>query len=180
MTSLCDHCTCRGDFHSCSNTPCGQHDSWYAQQLLLKLEAAKKALKFYADGKHYDTVALEDHPVTGLKHTRLLDNGGIAEETLAWINEAEDASTATFEIDPEYLEVTYEEQEPKPDMNAVAHRLQAALNDHAVWSIGVTEGDGKPPILVVYRAPAFLPLEVPPTFEGFDVVLQTASKPVMF
>ena len=38
-----------------------------------QLDKAKEALKFYADGKHYDT-----HD----GRTRLLDNGGTAEDCL--------------------------------------------------------------------------------------------------
>jgi hypothetical protein len=126
-------------------------------------------------------VALEDHPVTGLKHTRLLDNGGIAEEALRWITETTDASHETLVVDEKHLTVDYHRaEEPDQNLQLAAERLQAALNDHAVWSIGYTEGDGETPTLVVFRAPAFMPLEVPSTFEGFDVVVQTASKPVMF
>ena len=182
MTNLCDHCTCKGDFHACSNTPCGQHDSWYAQQLLLKLEAAKKALQFYADGKHYDTVALEDHPETGLKHTRLLDNGGIAEEVLGWINEAEDAHNQTPTINQQDLVVEYQEhpaeEDPEEKLKAIAQRLKDSLNDPYVWSVGYTQGT-EPPSFVIYRSPSFLAPKLPTEFEGYGVVLQTASKPVM-
>lgn len=186
MTTLCDTCIVRGDFARCQSTRCNLHESWYAQQLALKLEAAKGALQFYADGKHYDTVAMEDHPVTGLKHTRLLDNGGIAEEVLRWIAEAEDASAETPVIDEKHLTVDYQTEEDRKDqsqaledrLREVAQRLMTSLGDSAVWTIGYTVGT-EPPTLIVYREPSLLKAQVPELFEGYHVQLHVASRPVV-
>lgn len=150
----------------------------------MKLEAAKKALRFYCEGKHYDTVALEDHPVTGLKHTRLLDNGGIAEEVLRWIDEAPDASMETPVIDEQHLTVDYqvepgqELEDMEAKLKAVAERLRDSLNDATIWFIGYTVGT-VPPTLVVYREPgALLRPSIPLVFEDHPVQVCNASRPV--
>jgi len=44
-----------------------------------QLDTAKKALRFYADQKHFDTVAIEGSQT---RLTRILDNGAVAEEAL--------------------------------------------------------------------------------------------------
>lgn len=46
------------------------------------LEKAKEALRFYANGKHYDTIPGGTVPGGTVRRTRLLDNGGTAEEAL--------------------------------------------------------------------------------------------------
>jgi hypothetical protein len=49
-----------------------------------ELDIAVKALKFYAEMQHFDTVRVGGDP-EGVTRTRILDNGGTAEEALAQI-----------------------------------------------------------------------------------------------
>lgn len=131
--------------------------------------------------RHFQLMAEQGCKLDPIVLDNVCDHGRVHPEVLRWIDEAPDAHQETPIIDEKHLTVDYRHaEEETQDLRLVAERLKASLNDHAVWSIGYTEGDGKPLTFVVYRAPAFLPLEVPPTFEGFNVVLQTASKPVMF
>lgn len=53
-------------------------------KLRKEIEIAQKALRFYSDQKHFDTVRVDGDP-TGVERTRLLDNGGVAEEALSQI-----------------------------------------------------------------------------------------------
>ncbi len=56
-----------------------------ANVLLRKqLDQAVKALNFYSQGKHFDTVRIDGDPA-GLRRTRILDTGGVAEEALTEI-----------------------------------------------------------------------------------------------
>jgi hypothetical protein len=34
MNDICERCTVRGDLQACVNTPCAEHDSWYAREVL--------------------------------------------------------------------------------------------------------------------------------------------------
>ena len=54
-------------------------------QLRREIEIAQKALQFYADQKHYDTVHIDGDP-ENIKRTRILDTGAIAEEALSQIH----------------------------------------------------------------------------------------------
>lgn len=53
-----------------------------------QLDIAKKALRFYSDGKHFDTVHVDGDPVD-INRTRILDTGGVAEEALKRMEEAD-------------------------------------------------------------------------------------------
>lgn len=50
-----------------------------------ELDIAVKALRFYADMRHFDTVRVDGDP-EGVTRTRILDNGGTAEEALEQIS----------------------------------------------------------------------------------------------
>lgn len=50
-------------------------------RLRSQLETAQKALRFYAGQKHFDTVPVDGDP-PGVKRTRILDNGGVAEAAI--------------------------------------------------------------------------------------------------
>lgn len=50
-----------------------------------ELDIAVKALRFYAEMQHFDTVRQDGDP-EGVTRTRILDNGGVAEEALEQIS----------------------------------------------------------------------------------------------
>lgn len=49
-----------------------------------ELEIAQKALRFYANQKHFDTVRVKGDPPE-VKRTRIIDTGAVAEEALEQI-----------------------------------------------------------------------------------------------
>jgi len=53
-------------------------------KLRRQLDIARHALEFYSGGKHFDTVRVEGD-VEGVRRTRILDTGGVAEEALTEI-----------------------------------------------------------------------------------------------